>query len=402
MGGTPGITVRTRSDLPDLSWSDELRDLTDASPFLGPAWLAAQQKAAPELIPFHTVATRGTGEVAVLPGYLVGDSGDADLDPRSYLGHDADVFPALVLGSPEAYRTEIAFNFWTPALAKTMIDAVVAEARAAGARSVVAPWIAEGPGSGSLVEALDGHGAGRAFWAVEDYVPLNQESWDAHLAALPKKTRYRLREDAQRADELGVEIRRFDGEMISPQLTRIAELITRTQRKHGTPTTRIDVLIQGLIDAGVTVRAYAGIRDGVIVSASVAVRKGRKLYVKWSGTDDAALGERSGVYFPVTFVTAIRDGYAEGLRVVAFGAGSHRAKALRGSHSREITTSLLVLDEELRPDAVEWLHATGEARRRIYEASRPTPEIDETDAVTPSRTLPLFAAEAGGGCCSNG
>jgi|GEM_PF-5699863 len=402
MGGTPGITVRTRSDLPDLSWADEQRELTDASPFLGPVWLQAQQKAAPDLVPFHTLATRGTGEVALLPGYLVDGPRDADLDPRSYLGHDADVFPALVLGSPGAYRSEVAFNFWTPTLAQTMMDAVIAEARAAGARVVVAPWIADRPGNDALTASLASHGAGSAFWAVEDFVALNRAGWDGHLAALSKKTRYRLREDEARAGDLGVEIRRLDGEEIRPHLTRIAELVNLTQDRHDTPASRVDVLLHGLVESGVSVRAYVGERDGLLVSASVAVRKGRRLHVKWSGTDEAAMGELSGVYFPVTFVSAIKDGYTEGLRVVEFGAGSHRAKALRGSRSREVTSSLLVLDEALRQEAMGWLHQTGEARRRIYEASHPAPETDAPEVATSSRTLPLFAAESSGGCCSNG
>ncbi len=184
MGGTHRITVSTGQPLPELDWSDEIAELPDAWPYVGPTWLAANERAMPEVTPWHTIARRDQRELAVLPGYLLTAPPAVDHDPRTYLGwqpptgdsvccgvelaggQSAEVdalgvdtfFPALLIGSPLGYRTEVAYNFWTPHLFATMIDQLVPAAYAAGVRSVVAPWVPDRTGNAALVSALTAAG----------------------------------------------------------------------------------------------------------------------------------------------------------------------------------------------------------------------------------------------------
>ncbi len=394
MGGSPRVVVLPGQELPDLDWPGELANLTEAWPYTGPTWLAAAEKAAPGLRPWHTVATRARGELALAAGYLLDAPSSPDHDPRTYLAGPADAgafFPALLLGSPLGYRTEVAYNFWTPALMATMVAALVPAAFEAGARCVLAPWIPDRLGNQALVAALSAAGGHSAFWGYEDYARLAPGGWDRHLAGLPARTRRRVQEDLRRAADSGVAIDRADGAAIRPHVARIAELTSLNQEKNGASEEpgHIAAVLGSLLDSGADVRAYLGIRGGELVASCVAIRKNHRLFVKWPGFDYAALGERSGVYFALVLDAPVRDACAEGLRTVEFGAGAHRAKALRGALRREVTTAMVLADPALRPRAAGWLDGFGRARRTAFGDV-------PADGPAPS------AAAADGACCANG
>ena len=65
------------------------RRCTDSWPYLGPTFLRAAEQAMPELKPWHTVATRARGELALLPGYIMTSPPVVDYEPRTYLGWQA-------------------------------------------------------------------------------------------------------------------------------------------------------------------------------------------------------------------------------------------------------------------------------------------------------------------------
>ncbi len=419
MGGTHRITVSTGQPLPELDWSDEIAELPDAWPYVGPTWLAANERAMPEVTPWHTIARRDQRELAVLPGYLLTAPPAVDHDPRTYLGwqpptgdsvccgvelaggQSAEVdalgvdtfFPALLIGSPLGYRTEVAYNFWTPHLFATMIDQLVPAAYAAGVRSVVAPWVPDRTGNAALVSALTAAGGHATFWGYEDYVRLDAADWAGHLTALPAKKRQRITGDERRAAATGVTIERVDGAAIRPYVGRIAELTCLNREKNGAgeQPKHIEVLLSGLLDAGADVRAYLGSRDGQVVASCVVLRKGNQLLPKWAGFDYAAIGDRSGIYFAMVLNAPVRDAYAEGLRRVEFGAGAHEAKTLRGCQSREVTTALLLADASARPTAERLLREFGQARRVAF---------GERSGPAPLTLLPT--AQTGGACCSSG
>jgi uncharacterized protein len=417
MGGTHRSTVATGQSLPELSWSAELSELTDAWPYVCPTWLAANERAMPEAAPWHTIARRGPGELALLPGYVLTEPPAVDHDPRTYLGWqpptgesvccgvelagcNAEVealgeqafFPTLLLGSPLGYRTEVAYNFWTAQLFGAMVDELVAKAFASGVRSIVAPWIPDRRGNEALVSALTGIGGHAAFWGYEDFVRLDAGDWAGHLAALPAKKRQRITGDERRAAAAGLVVERVDGPAIRPHVARIAELTCLNREKNGAgeQPKHIEVLLSGLLDAGVDVRAYLGSVKGQLVASCVALRKADRLIPKWAGFDYAAIGERSGAYFSLVLNAPVRDGYAEGLRWVEFGPGAHEAKTLRGCRSRAITTALVLADPAARPTAERLLRDFGQARRVAFgDRQAPAP-----------LTLPL--AQSGGACCSGG
>ncbi|WP_158891434.1 GNAT family N-acetyltransferase [Amycolatopsis anabasis] len=419
MGGAPRVVVRTGQGLPELDWAGELAQLTDSWPYLGPTWLAASEQALPELKPWHTVASRARGELALLPGYLMDSPPVVDHEPRTYLGWRAPsgeevccgaetntsisaevdalgtdpFFPALLLGSPLGYRTEVAYNFWTPELASAMIGALVPAAFEQGVRCVVAPWISARRGNDALVEALRAAGGHSTFWGYEDFLSLDAADWSAHLAALPLKKRQRIKGDVRRAEAAGVRIERVDGDAIRPQVARIAELTCLNREKNGAGEEpgHIARVLTALLDAGADVRAYLGVKDGAVVASCVVLRKKHRLFPKWAGFDYGAIGERSGVYFALVLDAPVRDAYAEGLRTVEFGAGAHRAKVLRGCTPRAVTTAMVLADPGLRARAAAWMDVFGASRRIAFG--------DQPKTTAP---VPLPLAGGGDSCCSGG
>ncbi|MFE3323976.1 GNAT family N-acetyltransferase [Streptomyces sp. NPDC059176] len=419
MGGSPRIVISTGRALPDMDWAGELAGLTDSWPYLGPSWLRATEKVLPDVQPWHTTATRARGELALLPGYVLSTPPVVDHEPRTYLGwraptgeevccgaqtdagRSAEVdalgtdpfFPTLLLGSPLGYRTEIAYNFWTPTLVGAVVEELVPAAFDAGIRCIVAPWIPDRRGNEALVAALDGVGGHSTFWGYEDFMSLDAPDWEGHLAALPLKKRQRIKGDVRRAEAAGVTIRRTDREDIRPHVARIAELTCLNREKNGAgeEPAHISGILSALIDEGADVRAYLGYKDDALVATCVTIRKNHRLFPKWAGFDYAKIGERSGIYFALVLDAPVRDAYAEGLRTVEFGAGAHQAKALRGCTPRAVTTSMVLSDPELRPRSAAWLDAFGLSRHTAFG-----------DAVAPARpaALPLLGEAGGGGCCS--
>jgi hypothetical protein len=419
MGGSPRVVVSTGQALPRMAWSEELTDLTDVWPYLGPTWLAATEKVLPEAQPWHTVATRARGELAVLPGYVIAEPPAVDHEPRTYLGWQAPTgeevccgaetdsarsaeidalgtdpfFPTLLLGSPLGYRTDLAYNFWTPTLVGTLVEKLLPAAFDAGIRCVLAPWIPDRRVGRDLVTALDAAGAHHTFWGYEDYLSLDAPDWEGHLAALPLKKRQRIKADVRKAAAAGLTIERVDGTGIRPYVERIAELTCLNREKNGAGEEpgHIAGILTALIDEGADVRAYLGRKNGELIASCITIRKQHRLFPKWAGFDYAAIGERSGVYFALVLDAPVRDAYAEGLRTVEFGAGAHRAKVLRGCTPRAKTTSLLLADPDLRPRAAAWLDAFGSGRRSAFGDAVPAPPA----------SLPLTNTSSGG-CCSAG
>ncbi len=376
MGGSPRVKVTTGQALPDLDWSAELAQLTSAWPYLGPTWLGATEKAMPQIRPWHTVATRARGELALAPGYILDTPPAVDHEPRTYLGWQAPTgeevccgaacdsavsaevdalgtgpfYPALLLGSPLGYRTEVAYNFWTPALMGAIAAELVPAAFAAGVRCVIAPWIPARRGNQDLIDALTRAGGHSAFWGYEDFLRLDAGGWDAHLASLPLKKRQRIKADVRKSAAGGLVIEHADNEAVRPHVARIAELTCLNREKNGAgeEPSHIAGLLTALLDAGAEVRAYLGRNDGALVASCVTITKDHRLFVKWAGFDYAAVGERSGIYFAMVLDAPVRDAYAAGLRTVEFGAGAHQAKALRGCTPRAVTTVMILADPELR------------------------------------------------------
>lgn len=415
MGGSPRVAVTTGQELPGLDWLDELAQLTSSWPYLGPTWLRATEKAMPELRPWHTIATRARGELALAAGYIIDSPPAVDHEPRTYLGWQAptgeevccgaqcdraisdDVdalgagpfFPALLLGSPLGYRTEVAYNFWTPALMTEIASALVPAAFEAGVRCLIAPWIPDRRGNQALIEALERAGGHSAFWGYEDFISLDAGGWDAHLTSLPLKKRQRIKADVRRCAAEGVQIHRADNDAIRPHVARIAELTCLNREKNGAgeEPSHIAGLLTALLDGGAEVRAYLGRKDGALVASCVTIVKDHRLFVKWAGFDYGIVGERSGIYFAMVLDAPVRDAYAQGLRAVEFGAGAHQAKALRGCTPRAITTVMIMADPQLRERTARWLGAFARSRHEAFGDSQqeePPPSTGSSGACCAS------------------
>jgi hypothetical protein len=396
MSGSHRTTVDLSDTLPELDWQFECQDIPEAWPYVGPTWLRGTERAMPEARAWYAVARRARGELAVLPGFVLDKPGAVDFDPRTYLGwkpasgdevccgvatcettigeveklgEDA-FYPAMILGSPLGYRSEGFYTFWTPRLFPSLVDALVSHARSEGVKTVMAPWIPQRRGNEAIVSKLVIAGGQSAFWGYEDYIPLREGSYDAHVAAMPARKRRRLKEDLSGSERAGVELDRIDGDSLRPLIPHIAALTCANREKNGAgeETRHITPIFTELLDAGADVRCYVARKDSQIVACCVTIRKVDRLFVKWVGFDYEALGDRSGVYFPMVFDSPMRDAYAEGLRVLELGAGAHQAKALRGARSRTKWAAQLVLDEELQPRVAEWMAEFGRRRLESFAA----------------------------------
>lgn len=391
-GRLASLRVQSGLPLPAWDWASELRAVPTAWPFLGPTWLRATERAlGGQARPWHTLASRGPEEVAFLPGFIFDRPAAIDFDPRSYLGWkppsgesacgvasgeleaSAEVnalgetafFPTLLLGSPIGYRTEVAATFSTPDLPDRLLGEALRSAFAQSVRTVIAPWVPDGAGSDRLTAAIVGAGGQAAFWGYEDYLPLSAAGHPAYLAAMPTKRRYRIKEDLERVADAGIAIGRVDGAELRPLIPRILQLTAQTkEKKQGSEDpAQIETVLTALLDAGADVRCYVARRKADVVGTCVAIHKNRHLYIKWAGFDYEVLGDRSGVYFGLVLHAPIRDGYAQGLLGIEFGAGAHRAKALRGCLPRAKTTAVVAADPGLSARLAPLLATFGERQR---------------------------------------
>ncbi|MFI8767395.1 GNAT family N-acetyltransferase [Streptomyces sp. NPDC053792] len=406
---------------------------TDPAPYVQTDWLKATEASLEGAKPWHTVADRGEGDVAFLPGYAFDADPIVDADPRTYLGWQPKsgavaccsatsccdstndtvealgtdaFFPSLLLGSPLGYRSEATASVEDPLLVADLIDRIVPAAVEAGFRSITAPWLNDSAYSDVLALALQAYGGDIAFHGENNVLDLQHDSYDTYLASLPARKRRRVKEDRDRADNSGTTIERKDREELRPLIGRISELITQNRQKYGggEDEAHIGALLAALVEGGADVRAYLVHKNDLLVAVSVTVKQGKRLFVKWAGFDYEALGERSGVYFEIVLDRPLRDAYAEGVTAIEAGPGADEAKRLRGFRPRPIRSVVLVTDTALRPKVAELHAAFGQARREALGATveeEPTTAIGRLKAKLLGNTAyePIKPLQPEGGCC---
>ncbi|WP_328449965.1 GNAT family N-acetyltransferase [Streptomyces sp. NBC_00386] len=427
--------VRTGLSLDDAiaALGGSVPQVTDPAPYVLPHWLRATEASLEGAKPWYTVADRGEGELAFLPGFLFDAAPIVDADPRTYLGWQpkdgavaccsataccdttndtvevlgADAFfPALLLGSPLGYRSEASASVEDPLLVADLIDRIVPAATEAGVRSIVAPWLHDSPHSEVLALALQAYGGDIAFHGENNLLDLQHDSYDAYLASLPARKRRRVKEDRDRADGSGTRIERKDREELRPLVGRVSELITQNRQKYGggEDEAHIEALLSALVEGEADVRAYLVHKDEQVVAVSVTVRQGKRLFVKWAGFDYEALGERSGIYFEIVLDRPLRDAYAEGVTSIEAGPGADEAKRLRGFKPRQIRSAILVADTDLRAEVAKLHAAFGQARREALGATTeeaPTTTIGRLKAklLGGNAYEPIQPLQPEGGCC---
>jgi hypothetical protein len=375
---TQPVTVEDADALAGFTYAWEVASAPDPSPMAGPSWLRASDGIDPRMPPYQYLLGRPSdGQLAALPMHLVTAAATPDADPRSYFGGTteaprgqvccgsqqtspaaqvlaglgaADVFPALVLGALPGYKTEILHTYWTPGLAAELLDAAIGYARAQGVATIVAPWVADRGSGKALARELQRRGAAASFWAVEDYLPLRHGSLEAHVAAARHRDRYRYREDTAAAKALGLEVCTLTTAELHSNLARIGTLEAGTRRRYGQEVsdTEAPQVLARLLDLGVPLLAVGGFQDGRLVACCVSLEKGDRIYAKYAGFDYDVLGTRSGAYFAVVMYGTLAAAYDRKARVVEYGIGGHRAKALRGCQPRDVTSYILTGNQHVR------------------------------------------------------
>src|SRR6266542_4378798 len=338
------LTIEVHDRLPALTYQWEQAAASDSSPSAGPMWLGVFEQRNPTVAARHLLATRGDTELALLPGYLLHRPGHPDLDPRTYLGwrpvsgeavccdsasfggdqqpglldqlDPARFFPALQLGSPFGYKTEIVHSFWQADLAQRLLEAAVEQASREGVQTIYAPWVAD-------------HASGAA---------------------------------------LGLTVRPLLDSELDRHLVRIGELSASNRQKYGVDATADDApaVIRELQAAGVGVLVTGGFLDGELVACCVTFIKGDRVYAKYTGVAYDLLGERSGAYFTVVLHAVIDAAYRRGYRAVEFGVGAHQAKALRGCASRTVTSYTLPADPTMTSLVQQTAQASAQRRSNDF------------------------------------
>jgi hypothetical protein len=393
---TQPVTVEDAAALAGLTYAWEVERAPDPSPMAGPSWLRASDGIDPRLPPYQYLLARpGNGDLAALPLHVIQAAATPNADPRSYFGgtteagagqvccgsqqaspaaqvlgglDDADVFPALMLGSLPGYKTEILHSYWTPTLAADLLDAAMDYARTQGIATIVAPFVADRGSGKALGRELRRRGAVASFWAAEDYLPLRHGSLEAHVAALRYRDRYRYHQDTAAAVALGLDVRTLDAAELREHLDRIGTLEAATRRRHGQDAadTEAPQVLARLLDLGVHLVAVGGFRDGQLVACCVSLEKGDRLYPKYAGFDYDTLGTRSGAYFAVVMYGTLAAAYDRKDRVVEYGIGAHQAKALRGCQPRDVTSYLLTDHQNVRDTFTAAAAINGPLRRAEY------------------------------------
>ncbi|MDT9683731.1 GNAT family N-acetyltransferase [Streptomyces sp. TRM76323] len=428
--GTTGTDVTVRTGLALSDAAEGVNADRGTWPFLHPAWLRGTETALPDAKPWHAVARSGEDNV-LLPGFVFDAPSIVDTDPRTYLGWESatgesaccsvttsccsattDVeaigedkfFPSLLLGSPIGYRSEAVGSTNNALLLADLVDQVVPAARAAGIRSIVAPWVADLPANEALLVALQAHGATVSFWGEDNVLTLEHDSYEAHFAAMKARKRRKLQDDHAKALASGAQLVRKDGADLLPIANRIAELVGLNRQKYdgSEGTEQIEALLTSMIESGADVRAYLAYYEGEIVGSTVGFRQGKRLFIKWAGFDYDAIGERSGLYFELLFDRPLKDAYDEKLEALELGPGADQAKRLRGCKPRAVHTALLITDAKVAPKAAELQSAFGEARREALGAE--TAENSVTGKLLSvfrggSKLEPIKPIQPEGGCC---
>lgn len=400
----PATTVKVDivDQVPDLDYRWETDHAPGASPLAGPTWLAANittDTAALGRVRYLVV--RDNGGAAVLPMHIVDQSAGPDADPRTYFGwqpesgqaccgstqaseaaaeldaiHPDRLFPTLLLGSLPGYQTEILHSFWSDELATILVDAALDYARAERIPTMLAPWIADRGAGPALAAALRDRGAAEAFWALEDHLPLPHPSWDAHVAALRYRDRYRINQDLHAATDHGITIHEIPPDELPEHLPRIGQLVAANKRRHHLPAhdDELPTTIAAITARGIDVVATAGFQHDQLVACCLSIAKNGRLYAKYAGIDYHTLGTRSSVYFAVVVHATAQAAYRHGHTSVEYGVGAHQAKILRGCHSRTISSHLINAHPDITNAFRRAAPAASQQRRDEYPGPHTPPQ----------------------------
>jgi len=326
MSGSRRVVVQTGRPLPPLSWQDEVREVPHVWPQLAPQWLAAASAAVDRWTPWHTVAERGRGEWALLPGFVLAEPESLSIDLGSH--HiDESAFPVLVLGSPLGRCSDVAYSFWTPRLYESMLRAVVADAGGVGVRSVLAPWVPDRQGSDALTHAMVDAGA-RA---------VSGGRWAHAAPPTDPPSDVDVHKDG--------DITTFDSPNLHHVLPQLCELIAAHRGAAAGRPQAVHTLLERLAAADVDLCGAIAYRDGHPVAAGVAVHKSHHLFVPFLGAPDH--NERDACLRAILADRFSRTD-SPALRSIELSAPLDDSTVLPGARPRDLTTALLVLDESTR------------------------------------------------------
>ncbi len=213
----------------------------------------------------------------------------------------------------------------TPALAATLVDAVLSWAAEHGMKAVSFPYVRTDT---ELPEVL----AERGFLAV----PLTFRcrltlggTFDEYLASLGSKHRYGVVRDRRRLAQAGIQTKRCAFDDVLPDLLALrCDLVERYGQKADKDAEAENLRQLFTCFGADGTRVYCSFLDGEVVGFSLLLVWGDSWYGYFTGT--YATPRTRGAYFDHLFYAPIADASADGVRILDMGIGAWQGKSLRG------------------------------------------------------------------------
>ncbi|MEU2611451.1 GNAT family N-acetyltransferase [Micromonospora sp. NPDC007271] len=249
-----------------------------------------------------------------------------------------DVLPSVLLMSPE-YETAVAGpGAGDPAEVAAFVDALLRWATAAGARSVVVPYLT--PASRLLADALAAQGFDTVPLGGCQVLSVDWKDPDGYVAGLPsRRQRKNVGRELRRFAELPV---RIEVRTLGTDEPELVELMMAHARRYGTPQHEEGArqLFRRVLDcfgAERTLLATAT-HEGTMTAFSLFLRDGETLVGSVAGTRyDAPYASES--HFQVLFYEIAGRAPLLGVREVVYGMGDDVTKAQRGCEPVELRTA---------------------------------------------------------------
>jgi hypothetical protein len=161
-------------------------------------------------------------------------------------------------------------------------------------------------------------------------------TFEAHVASLAKKHRYRIRSELAEQERLGIRSSRIP---LRENLGPVSELIFRVKARHGIPDhpTLIAHRLEEWLDCpGTEVVTFVAETAEEVLAVSVCLRWGDSLSTYEVGLPDGEGAARHLGYLDVLVYAPLRFAIEGGCRELALGFGSELPKRLRGAGGREV------------------------------------------------------------------
>jgi len=214
-----------------------------------------------------------------------------------------------------------------------------------------------------LLAALRRAGYVTGLVAATARLDLDEPSFPAYLASLPRKRRTEIRRELRRFEAAGASIEVLLAPAAGPVMGEVAALEASVSARHGRPEpVSQPAAVNGRLAAafGEDMLVVVARHGGRCVASATLFRHGDELHVRSAGIDHEA-ARPIFAHFVATYATPVRLACDLGLRRVGFGIAAFRAKVARGARLVPLAAAL---PPHTPPSLLRMLERTDRCLRR--------------------------------------